>query len=229
MVNILNVDININLIQEIRFIHSLLDENYILHFNNETYTKLEPLLKKYPKNVKIGLNNSLDNISNHLSINHTKPEIIFKNNYKRLIFPKSLIEYCENYYTEKISGIFFSGLITPNRKSIINSLSTHTNIPLIVKNSSRGRTFPQKSYDIDYFNEMSKFKFILCPNGDFVWTYRFFESIMCGAIPIVEQSCDIFEGFKYFSVNDVITDDKWDINIIKSNIDLLKKNFTISV
>jgi hypothetical protein len=226
MVKGLNIDIEINLIQEIRLIHSLLDDNYVLFFNTKTIKKLEPLLKKYPDNVKIGSHRVFENISNILTINHFKPEIIFKDIQKPLIFPKSLINYCEVNCNEKIPGVFFSGLLTTKRKLVIDSLSKKTNLPLIIKNSNKGREFPQKSYDINYFNEMLKYKFILTPNGDFIWTYRFFESIMCGAIPIVEESCDIFKGFIYYSVNDTITDKQWDLNIIKTNIEFLKKNFT---
>jgi Exostosin family len=38
-----------------------------------------------------------------------------------------------------------------------------------------------------YFETMSAAKFILCPAGDAAWSFRFYETLMCGAIPIVES------------------------------------------
>jgi hypothetical protein len=71
-----------------------------------------------------------------------------------------------------------------------------------VHSSHRGRTFPIKSWDIDYYKFLLKSQFVLCPSGDFVWTYRFFESIMCGAIPIIEESCGAYDGFRFYTMKD---------------------------
>jgi hypothetical protein len=38
-----------------------------------------------------------------------------------------------------------------------------------------------------YFETMSAAKFVLCPAGDAPWSFRFYETLMCGAIPIVES------------------------------------------
>ena len=38
-----------------------------------------------------------------------------------------------------------------------------------------------------YWDMMQRAKYVLCPDGDFVWTYRFFEAVACGAIPIIER------------------------------------------
>ena len=34
---------------------------------------------------------------------------------------------------------------------------------------------------------MSQSKFVLCPAGDSPWSFRFYEVLMCGSIPIVES------------------------------------------
>ena len=60
--------------------------------------------------------------------------------------------------------------------------------------SKKGRILPYKAWDEDYYNMLSKSRFVLCPNGDHVWTYRFFESILCGAIPVVEGNFPISPG-----------------------------------
>ena len=48
---------------------------------------------------------------------------------------------------------------------------------------------------------MAKSKFVLCPNGDFIWTYRFFEAIACGAIPIIEDDLPLYDGFQYYKMD----------------------------
>jgi hypothetical protein len=71
---------------------------------------------------------------------------------------------------------------------------------LLLWSSTRGRAYPDKAWDEDYFQLLADSAFVLCPSGDYVWTYRFFEAVMCGAIPIVEQSCDAYAGFHYYSM-----------------------------
>ena len=75
--------------------------------------------------------------------------------------------------------------------------------------TDRGRTFPIKSWDIEYFKILSNSKFILCPSGDYIWSYRFFESILCGAIPIVEESCLAYQGFRFFTLRDRADGIEW--------------------
>ena len=38
-----------------------------------------------------------------------------------------------------------------------------------------------------YFESMCQSRFILCPAGDAPWSFRFYETLMCKAIPIVES------------------------------------------
>lgn len=68
---------------------------------------------------------------------------------------------------------------------------------MVIWSSERGRSFPIKAWDEDYFRLLSQAEFVLCPSGDFVWTYRFFEAILCGAIPIVQAACPLYEGFHF--------------------------------
>jgi Exostosin family len=41
-------------------------------------------------------------------------------------------------------------------------------------------------FDENYFTVMAKSQFVLCPAGDAPWSMRFYESLMCKAIPVVE-------------------------------------------
>ena len=75
--------------------------------------------------------------------------------------------------------------------------------------SSGGRHFPGKSWDEDYHRLLGRSQFVLCPKGDYIWTYRFFEAALCGAIPVIEVPCAAYEGFRYRTFNDRIDDLEW--------------------
>ena len=40
-------------------------------------------------------------------------------------------------------------------------------------------------YDENYFQIMRQSKFALCPGGGGLWSFRFFEAMLCGAFPII--------------------------------------------
>ena len=40
--------------------------------------------------------------------------------------------------------------------------------------------------NIKYFEYMARSKFILCPAGDSPWSYRFYETLMVGSMPVVQ-------------------------------------------
>ena len=71
--------------------------------------------------------------------------------------------------------------------------------------SNAGRAFPGKSWDEQYYRILLSSRYVLCPNGDYVWSYRFFEAILCGAIPVVEEDSDVFQGFEYARMDEPAT------------------------
>ena len=54
---------------------------------------------------------------------------------------------------------------------------------LVLCPSARGRAWPQKAWDEEYYDLLADSHFVICPSGNFVWSYSFFEAILCGAIP----------------------------------------------
>ena len=40
---------------------------------------------------------------------------------------------------------------------------------------------------MDYFENICKSKYCLCPAGDTTWSFRFYETLMCKSIPVVES------------------------------------------
>ena len=130
-----------------------------------------------------------------------------------LIFPKSMFEY----ESDKIIDIIFIGKMTDTRKEFLNQFDA------TIIESLRGRDKTTKGFDESYFQEMSKAKFVLCPNGDFVWTYRFFEAMIFKAIPVIEDDCSLYSGYRFYRKGDkLIYREDW----VKYNLDKLKNEMT---
>ena len=93
--------------------------------------------------------------------------------------------------------------------------------------SDRGRIFPVKVWHDEYYREMADSRFVLCPDGDFIWTYRFFEAAMCGAIPVVENTCPHYEGFIYYAMKEDPGNHRWSLEAAMHNFNLCRERLTI--
>ncbi len=98
---------------------------------------------------------------------------------------------------------------------------------LLFRSSKRGRKFPEKAWDEEYFRMLANSQFVLCPSGDCIWSYRFFESILCGAIPIVEKNCSAYEGFKFVSFKDEAKSLTWSAEVAEYNYKVCIEKLTI--
>jgi len=54
-------------------------------------------------------------------------------------------------------------------------------------NQSKEAQFRKVHENRFYFEAMCQSKFVLCPGGDEPWSFRFYETLMCKSIPIVES------------------------------------------
>lgn len=93
--------------------------------------------------------------------------------------------------------------------------------------SNRGRRFPIKAWDSEYFELLLDSEFVLCPSGDYVWSYRFLEAAMCGAIPIVEERCDLFVGFRFRSMDEALDGMRWSREDAEANFELALERITV--
>lgn len=227
MVKEIYINKDINLLQEVRVLHSLCDNGVTLFCDQTQYNKLKPLVDKFKCDIRVGNSTSSTNLTNLLQIHHNTPITKIGDVTKPLIFPKTLIEFCQKDNLEKMGKIYFRGLITDKRKESISKLQSTNLLETIIDSSMKGRQFPIKTFDEDYFNDMKKYKFIFCPDGDFVWSYRFFESVMCGGIPIVENDSPLYSGFKYYVLNQGITSIDYNEEWVDHNLTHLKNNFTL--
>jgi hypothetical protein len=92
--------------------------------------------------------------------------------------------------------------------------------------SERGRTYPYKAWDRRYFQAMADAEFVICPDGDFPWTYRFFEAILCGAVPVVETPCLLYEPFQFYDFDSANTKLVRTPAMVSHNFDVCRRLLT---
>ena len=260
--NNIYLDVDLNLIQNLRFIQALMESNYNIVIKDNDIVKLTELERLF--NVKYETNFYLSTEINDYEILHDKPLTQIGLIKRNLVFPHSIVIQCKNLWKQKREyKCSFAGLITEKRriilnkyiinntntkllepikldsgyKNIFNKLKNYLNIipeinqhnigDIIFWSSTRGRTFPIKAWDKDYFDLLSNSTFVLCPNGDFIWTYRFFEAILCGAIPIIEDSCDLYDGFRFKTLNDNLAQLEYSKEDAEFNYNLCVERLTI--
>ena len=98
--------------------------------------------------------------------------------------------------------------------------------------SDQGRVFPRKSWNADYYDLLLRSKYVLCPSGDFknngvAWTYRFFESALCGAVPVIEESCPAYEGYRVRYMGEPLDSLEWSRADAEHNFALARERLTL--
>lgn len=101
------------------------------------------------------------------------------------------------------------------------------------KNGFLPRINPETDFlDIDYYITLCLSKFSLCPAGDQHWSMRFFESLMCKTIPIVQRKDETFRTkeesildykFYYSDEENIIYREDW----VNHNYELFLKYHTL--
>lgn len=108
-------------------------------------------------------------------------------NYQARIW---VIEFAKKYFTS--NSIFINTDNDPNWKSLGSFDYSNKNLGFCPKkipfpeNQSKKVQYRVVKENVDYFEKMCQSKFVLCPMGDTTWSFRFYETLMCKSIPIVE-------------------------------------------
>jgi len=78
-----------------------------------------------------------------------------------------------------------------------------------VTHSAAGRHPTTKAVDLEYLRHLATSQFTLCPDGDFVWTYRFFEATLCGSIPVVGGTSPQYAGYRFLTLDTPLAGASW--------------------
>ena len=148
-------------------------------------------------------------------IHSENPKTFINGKEYTLIFPRFILDIKE----EKVIDKIFVGLLTEQRKVFLRNFPD-----AIILNSNNGRKQETKEKDLSYFRMLARSRFVICPNGDFIWTYRFFEAILCRCIPIIEEECELYKGYHYYKVGDKY---EYREDWIKENLSKIKKEMML--
>lgn len=144
-----------------------------------------------------------------------------------LVFPLRFLREARALDFQKRYDFSFRGLQTPRRDWVRAYESPRSAILF----TDTGRKIEKKTFDRDYYQELAHSRFTLCPSGDFIWTYRFFEAMMCLSIPVVEAGVqfDQFEGYIYFHSDSDQGDllRAWSMEAAMANYQLFLKRNTL--
>jgi hypothetical protein len=99
-----------------------------------------------------------------------------------------VIDFAKQHFTPTSIFINTDNLPTWQSLGAFDYSNTHIgynpkNMPDNQSRKVQFRTVQENKY---YFETMCQSKFVLCPAGDTSWSFRFYETLMCKSIPIVE-------------------------------------------
>jgi hypothetical protein len=140
--------------------------------------------------------------------------------WRDLTFPMSLVTRVQAIDKTKLQDYCFMGQLTPKRQW----LAKYPNVSA----SQYGRECSTKyEFHEDYYKQLCASRFGLSPTGNCPWSYRFFESIMCDAIPILgDDDNDIF-AHKYTVFRDS-EPKQWTVAACEQNFRLFLDHHTLS-
>ena len=100
-----------------------------------------------------------------------------------------VINFAKKHFT--VNSIFINSDNDPNWVSLGPFDYTNKILGYCPKNQydnqSKNIQYRVVKENMEYFENMCKSKFCLCPAGDSSWSFRFYETLMCKSIPLVES------------------------------------------
>jgi hypothetical protein len=236
----------ISLIQQIRLAHALAESAFEIAVPAHELHKFAMLRERFDLQLAVARSDD-PSLAPFIAIDHQAPATVVGSIARPLIFPLGIAQRCRELWAAKRSHRYsFAGLLTDNRQALLERWIDGTAGPAPVRThlggfvrrqvirwrgadqqrrigdvtlwwSERGRRFPIKAWDEDYFRMLAASEAVLCPNGDFVWSYRFFEACLCGALPIVEEASPLYEGFRYRLMTGPRDPGPWSIELAEHN------------
>lgn len=170
-----------------------------------------------------------------IEIDHVNGYNYINNIQIPIIYPRSFFTKSEELEQEKHIDFYFNGNMSDSGERKL-MLKPFLSLNSLIQESNFGRLPSKKTvYNYDYFRGLSSSKFGLCPHQkdflghpDTMWTYRFIESCMCKAIPLVFVETPLGKNFTdgFFVVDNCSlesVDDKFSLDSVDKNYDLCKR------
>jgi hypothetical protein len=232
-----------HLIQSIRLCHAIMESDYVIHVAAADQGKFAYLRNFFDLRYEIG--NVGVPLLLGVTVWHEQPCTWIGEVERPLVFPESVVTRSRSLWgIARRLRFSFRGFLGSTRKAALTSWiasvtgnrirSVDWGGPfedldhgLHVELSHAGRGYPEKAWDESYLRLLANSEFVLCPAGDYGWSYRFFEAILCGAIPIAEKACAAYEGFLYRLMSDEPHTLLWSQEVADHNFRLASQKLTV--
>lgn len=161
-------------------------------------------------------------------VDHATPRTAVGHVERPLVLPHAMTARCEQLWADRRPvAISFAGLMTPQRTEALAPLVDHFGEEFRVVATKAGRSWPGKAWDEEYYEVLGRSRLVACPDGDYVWTYRFFESALCGAVPVIQNDCPQYDGFRFHRMDGDPDGWEWDEQWARHNRALAVERLTV--
>lgn len=215
-----------SLLQHFRLVHALAEAGVPIAVAKDEVARF-CWLDQYFDNLRWRVARRYDRRFSDVEIEHATPSTRIGSITRPLVFAHGVADRCGSMWANRSQLISFDGLVTDRRASVLAPLRELLGQEFRLVASSAGRDWPGKAWDETYFRTLGSSRFVACPDGDYVWTYRFFEACLCGAIPVIESTCSLYQGFHFFRLSDPPSTWQWSGQLAEHNALLARQRLTV--
>lgn len=217
--------LSLHLLQQWRMLQALAESDFSFSVPEHQKSNVEFLRRFF--DVRLSFEEGGDVAGHLLQLDTREPWCAIAGLRRTLIYPHQLVSHCRGLWKTNRSIRFgFAGFAHHSRHQVLDQWHVrvfgHPLVPLHVRSSDEiagylenefstavsvvyskaGRSFPGKVWDEPYYDFLANCTMTLCPDGEEIWTYRFFEAMLCGSIPVVQSDSPIYRGFRYGFLSD---------------------------
>ena len=212
------------LIQSFRAMQAVAEAGFRVLVPSEEQPRWEYASRWIPLPYAVGT--GTDAVS--IDIDHRAPSVQIGSVSRPLLFPRALLDLYRRSWSDRRVSFIFTGFPTRDRRVALRGWRRRSGVrDASITWSRTGRRWPEKSWDQEYINGLGSARFALCPDGDFIWTYRFFEAVACGAIPVIENTTPLYDGFTHFRMTDSVEDMQWNEADALGNFERVRDLLTV--
>jgi hypothetical protein len=242
-----HLDLSLRLLQQWRMVHALAEGSQRFTIPVAQEENLAHLKRFFAVPLEVG--NGPPAPRALLRLNTAEPWSEVAGLRRTLVYPHGMLERCRALWQDERPFRFgFAGMEHRGRGNTLDAWRaaafTEPDEPIRLRRgqdlslvteprnvavvySKIGRAFPFKVWDDAYYRFLGGCAFTLCPNGEEVWTYRFFEAMLCGSLPVVESDCPVYHGFRYRFLSDTDGTVEVDPADLLHNLEACRERLTV--
>lgn len=247
-----HLQLRLRLLQQWRMLQALTESDVSFSVPLAQKENVEFLRKYF--DIPLSFTDDADVAGHLLQLSTSKPWCAIAGIRRTLIYPHHVLNYCRGLWEPSRDIRFgFAGFAHSTRHKVMDEWHKRWfGVPLVpirlrhgqelsrylsgdhfasaaVVYSKAGRRFPGKLWDDAYYNFLANSTMTLCPDGEEIWTYRFFEAMLCGSVPIVQSDCAVYRGFRYGYFGDDPSTIDCSPEVVLHNFRLCRERLTIPV